>query len=442
MFGLGLFVAALAFADVVHRVTGFFAGGAVLLASGVAWVCAGLTDARPAAALSLWGLALRESRRHRGRTALTTGLAACATFVIVAVAANRRDFSAWDASSPTSGSGGFTLMARTTAPVYEDLASDSGRERLGLTADQAAALSRCEIVSFRVRDGDDVSCRNIRQVLTPRVLGAPDSLIRRTGVWWPDEASRKAWASLGGEGGSDNETPAIGDEASVRWVLGKGVGDAVAVPGSGGRLTTLRITGLLSQSVFQGELIVSERQFVEAFGAEDGYRCFLVRTGPGQEPRAAAALRSGLASLGVEVTRAGEALERFGRVQNAYLATFQTLGGLGLLLGSFGVVTVLLRNVWERRAELGLMMALGFRRGTLVGMVVAQNAVWLTVGVGIGAVAALLAVAPHLASAQADPPWAGLAATLGGVLAVGLVACGLAAISAVREDVLASLRSE
>ena len=39
-------------------------------------------------------------------------------------------------------------------------------------------------------------------------------------------------------------------------------------------------------------------------------------------------------------------------MENTYLSTFQTLGGLGLVLGTFGLAAVLLRNVLERRREL------------------------------------------------------------------------------------------
>ena len=51
----------------------------------------------------------------------------------------------------------------------------------------------------------------------------------------------------------------------------------------------------------------------------------------------------------------------FNAVQNTYLGTFQILGGLGLLLGSAGLGIIVLRNVLERRGELGLLLAVGFR---------------------------------------------------------------------------------
>ncbi len=65
---------------------------------------------------------------------------------------------------------------------------------------------------------------------------------------------------------------------------------------------------------------------------------------------------------------------------NTYLATFQTLGGLGLLLGTVGLAAILLRNVLERRGELATLRALGFQRASLAWLVLAENTLLLLVG--------------------------------------------------------------
>jgi putative ABC transport system permease protein len=116
-------------------------------------------------------------------------------------------------------------------------------------------------------------------------------------------------------------------------------------------------------------------------------------------------------------------------VQNTYLSTFQGLGGLGLLLGTLGLAIVQLRNVLERRGELALLRAVGFRRALLGRMVMIENVALLVTGLAVGLAAALVAVWPHLASGGASLPWRGLALTLGLVLAVGILA-GLAAVRA------------
>ena len=112
------------------------------------------------------------------------------------------------------------------------------------------------------------------------------------------------------------------------------------------------------------------------------------------------------------------------------LLTFQSLGGLGLLLGTFGLAAVQLRSVLERRGELALMRAAGLRRRTLAAMVMWENGLLLVGGLATGLVAALVAILPHMFSGAAMIPWDSLAGILGLILLVGLLV-GLAGVRAV-----------
>ena len=78
-------------------------------------------------------------------------------------------------------------------------------------------------------------------------------------------------------------------------------------------------------------------------------------------------------------------------MQNTYLDIFQALGGLALLLGSVGLGVVVLRNVLERRGELALLQAVGFRKGSLHWLVLAEHGGLLVLGLIGGMVSALLA---------------------------------------------------
>ena len=115
-------------------------------------------------------------------------------------------------------------------------------------------------------------------------------------------------------------------------------------------------------------------------------------------------------------------------VENTYLSTFQALGGLGLILGSLGLAVVLLRSVWERRGELALLRALGFRRATLIWLVLAENGFLLLLGLAAGTVSALAAAAPHLVRQSAGTPWLDLAGVLAATAAVGLFVGAIAAV--------------
>ena len=129
--------------------------------------------------------------------------------------------------------------------------------------------------------------------------------------------------------------------------------------------------------------------------------------------RLSALLETQLTPYGFEAERVSDRLANFLAVQNTYLSTFQTLGGLGLLLGTLGLATVMVRNVLERRGELALFSALGFRRRRAwPGSCWWRRACFWSVDLLTGTVAALVAMVPHLSSIGADVPWGSLALIL------------------------------
>jgi hypothetical protein len=326
-----------------------------------------------------------------------------------------------------------------------------GREELGFLPDASDALSNAHIVALRVNAGDDASCLNLQRPTTPRVLGVPQELIARGGFAFakhrplPDGVEN-SWRLLEATRppASDGSpvVPAFADAASAQWILKVGLGDDVAVPDGRGGTVHLRLVGLLKSSILQSELLVSEARFREHFGAESGYQAFLIEVPPVAEQDVVVALRTGLGEVTFDVRRTAEILNEFARVQNTYLGAFETLGGLGLLLGTFGVVAVLLRSVLERRSEVAMWLAVGFRHRAIFAKIVVEHVLLLLVGVGVGTVAALVAVLPHLLSAVASVNWAMLAATLAACVLVGTVACAAAAGAAMRGELLAALRSE
>jgi putative ABC transport system permease protein len=216
----------------------------------------------------------------------------------------------------------------------------------------------------------------------------------------------------------------------------------VTVRGTGGTPVRLRLVGILRDSMLQGELIVADTQFLRVFPEVEGFRFFLL-----EAPGAAAASLTGslqdrLADWGFAVERSSEVLAAYHRVENTYLSTFQSLGALGLLLGTIGLAVVLLRNVLERRQQLALLRAVGYRRSDLARIIVSENAILMTVGLACGSVAALIAAAPALHSRGGGLPLTMVLLLLAAVLVVGLFASILAVAAALRTPLIAALRSE
>lgn len=435
--------------DAISDTAAFFGGGSALLLGLLALVPGLLQNdgGGRRRAVSLPRLAWRGAAQNWLRSTLTAGLLACAAFIIVTVAANRRDPTLLNTRDRQSGAGGYDLLARTSLPIHYDPGTPQGREELNLPED---VLEGAEIVSLALSEGDDVSCLNLQRPQRPRVLGVPPEMVQRGGFRFQStrggEDRENPWKLLHEStagGRSDIPViPAVADANSARWILKKSLGDAIEVPGRNGQPVKLRLVGLLSRSIFQGELLIARDRFERHLRGSPGRQYFLVRSPEGRQEAVAEALRKGLREMGVTVTPTADLLARYAQVQNTYLATFRTLGGLGLFLGTFGVVAVLLRNVVERRRQLALMLALGFPRRRLVGMLVLENGLLLVGGMAIGAVSALVAVAPHLGSTVAAVRWGELALTLGACLAVGVTCCLVGAAASVRSELLGALRTE
>jgi len=422
----------------------FFGAGALLLVGGLCLSHAllGRLGRAVASRLTLGGLGVRNATRRRGRSLAVVGLLACGAFLVVSVGANRRDPTA-DAERRDSGTGGFALLGQSALPILRDLNTDDGRDAYGLDADPLEGVS---VVHLRVREGDDASCLNLNRAQAPRLLGVrPEELASREAFAFSRvirrDAGRSPWRLLDRNEGPD-VVPCIGDEATVVWGLGKSLGATIPYTDERGSSFQLRLVGILTNSVLQGSLLVSADAFEERFPSEAGYRMFLIDAPRGRRQAAAKALSRGLEDAGLELTPTARRLAELNAVQNTYLSIFQALGGLGLLLGSAGLGVVVLRNVLERRAELALLRAVGFRKGALRWLVLAEHWGLVVLGLGCGVVAALVAVAPALRSPGASMPMVSLPLTLAAVLASGLVWTWLAAAWALRSPLLSALRNE
>jgi putative ABC transport system permease protein len=439
---LALVVAALR-ADTAEQAGLFFGAGALLLIGSVAACSMLFSRWRGAAArsrLTLGSLGVRNSVRRKGRSLATVGLLACGSFLVIAVGANRHDPQR-DVARRSSGTGGFALYGETALPVYHDLNSAAGRDDFGLDAEP---LRRVRFVPLRLRPGDEASCLNLNRPQVPRLLGVdPHELRQRNAFTFSQRLDRSGdpWSLLE-HPQPDGAVPAVGDINTVVWSLGKSLGDTLRYVDDQGRAFPIQIVGILANSILQGSLLISEGNFVQRFPSQEGYQVFLIDA-PGMSLEATrSALASALEDVGPELTPAPERLAAFNAVENTYLSIFAALGGLGLLLGSIGLGVVVLRNVLERRGELALLRAVGFRSGALQWLLFSEAALLLFLGLAAGVVSALVAVVPALLSPGSEVPAASLALTLAAVLASGFLWTWGATALALRGPLLSALRNE
>jgi ABC-type lipoprotein release transport system permease subunit len=385
---------------------GFFGAGTLLLIAALLLESAWLNSRGFAAIRGQITLGVRSAAYRPGRSVLSIALIASATFVIVSLDAFQREGSSQDFA-------GYPLMAESVLPLIHNPSTNVGREALNIPP-----LAGVEMVPFRLRPGDDASCLNLYQPQNPRILAPPASF-----TLWPKLQSKPA----------DGAIPAIADANSLEYVLHLKVGQDFVLNG-----TRFRIVDALHDSIFQSELLISEENFLRLYREVEGFRFFLLKAPPAAVP----VLEEALGDYGFDIQSVAARLASFHRVENTYLATFRALGGLGLVLGTMGLAAIVLRNVLERRKELALLRAVGYRPRHLAAMVLGENLMLLLLGLATGTSCALLAVAPAVASRGGQLPVVSLGILLAAVLVTGMVASVAATAAALRSPLLEALRSE
>ena len=415
----------------------FFAAGGLALAG---LIGIGRSMLRPSPVRSSAGLVRRGLVREPGRTVAVVGIVALAEFLIVAVSA----FSMRpprDPGDPAGPAGGWTLMASLVEPCAADLSDRSQLESLGLAPDEQDAVLACGIAPIRVSRGDDASCLNLQKVAVPSVLGVGRGFRDRGGFRFTASLAPKGtspWRLLDRpREGRDGPIPVMVDEATARYALGlAGLGARMRLPDERGEPVEFEVVGLLEPGILQGALVASEEDFVAIYPSTSGSRLLLVDV-PADGPSVEAAthgLRRALADYGAAVRTSSSRLAALGAVQNTYLAGFQALGAIGLVLGTAGVAAVQVRALLERSREFGLLSAIGFTGTRLAGLVATETVAMVAAGLAIGILAALVAVWPQLGDGRASPPvlWAAVtsAVTLLSAWTVGRLVVGrLAAFS-------------
>jgi ABC-type antimicrobial peptide transport system permease subunit len=435
----------------IGQAAGFFGGGGLLLVALLFYQSAWLRkpDRRTiqgAGWPAISRMGFRNTTYRPSRSVLCITLIAFSTFIIVAVDAFRRHDSG-ASQDKKSGSGGFPLMAESLLPIVHDPNSREGREALNMgTATGPNSLANVTLTRFRLRPGDDASCLNLYAPGNPRVLGATEQFISsnrfafQNSLANSNEEKANPWLLLHREL-EQGIVPVIADANSMTYVLHKKLGDELVLSRNEGPVR-VRFVGALADSVFQSELLMSEKNFLRLFPDQPGYRFFLIDAPEHDVSTVTATLEDRLADYGFDAVSTGERLANFHRVENTYLSTFQMLGGLGLILGTLGMAAVLLRNVFERRKELALLRAVGYNSTHFTTMVFAENALLLFLGLATGTFCALLAIAPVFFDRGGRLPNISLGFLLLAVLLSGLAASLVATWAALRSPLLPALRAE
>lgn len=147
----------------------------------------------------------------------------------------------------------------------------------------------------------------------------------------------------------------------------------------------------------------------------------------------------------VTLTTQEDMLARLSNILGILTAAVGALGGISLAVGGVGIVTIMTIAVTERTNEIGLLVALGARRATVLGLFLGEavalaaigGVLGLVVGAGLAQLVGLLVPALPV-----HTPWHFVVVSEALAVVIGLLAGVLPASKAARLDPVEALRSE
>lgn len=403
---------------------GFYLAGFAFLTAGIAFCRSWMAQLGSSNAVELNAshLGAVNLKARRARSLTVVGLIATAVFMVLSVASFRKHVGS-DWLNRSSGTGGFAFWIETTAP--QNLPREARVNGFEVFQRHVAELG--EIIPLRAGVGDNVNCFNLNTSSQPKLLAVDAAKL----------AARNAFAPKVPAGGSDSTgwnllrsasardvIPAFVDETTLMWALKRKIGDVLTYADENGRTFNVQIAGTLPDSIFQGYLIIDESLFLQRFPSSPGYSLFLVDV---RDPAAIEPLRGRLettlrdAGGRVDITR--DVLASFHQIENTYIAIFNVLGSLGVILGSLGLAIVVARNLRERRGEFALMSAIGIPRAVMARMVFSEFGRLVAWGIAIGALASIVAVWPSITALPAAPTLILVTGMIVGIVALNL-SCG------------------
>jgi ABC-type antimicrobial peptide transport system permease subunit len=385
---------------------------------------------------SVKNLLLKRIAGERRRNVMIVSFLSVGVFMVVSTGLNRKDLTS-HAELPSSGTGGYDYFVETTMPVLFDVNLPKGRDDLNIP-------DSAQVVQFQVQQGDDASCLNLNKISRPRLMAFNPAAFDQRGAFTfatrTDELdAQHPWLTLNKTLAGD-VIPAIADQTVIQWGLMKSVGDTLMYKTEDGKDLKLKLVGGLANSIFQGNVLISDEHFNRAFPSVSGSNVFLVDVK--DTASVVKNLQNGMRNYGPEISRTTDRLLSFYTIENTYLNIFLMLGALGLLIGTLGLGILIFRITFEQIPEYALLLSLGFSKTSISRMVLREKLFLMIFSVFLGLIPAVLSGLPTLHSSLYASLWIWLPAIAILVILSGTIFSLIAIRMAFKQNLVQALRNE
>ena len=210
------------------------------------------------------------------------------------------------------------------------------------------------------------------------------------GRWAPGYDASRAWAEVASGRATIVESTFVFSDSGGMDVVR--LGTVLTLNGTSGP-RSFPVVGILEFSVFRGAF-VSRDAFRETFAGSpmaQGNTTFFFRAKSGIDVvRLTLDLERDFRGIGMNTVNLRTVIENGLAGSNAFFLLFQGFLGLGLVVGIASLGVIAARSVIERKLEIGVMRALGYRRPQVVRSFLLESLFITSLGVAIGLTVGLL----------------------------------------------------
>jgi putative ABC transport system permease protein len=155
------------------------------------------------------------------------------------------------------------------------------------------------------------------------------------------------------------------------------------VSGAAKEVTIIGITGFGSSAAFLG-VLMPEESFRELFGGAGPNQYYVGLNNPDDAVRVADEIESALTLTGAQASSIKKDIDDDQALARNFFRLMQAFMGLGLFVGIAAVGVVAFRSVVERRQQIGMLRAIGYKRGTVALSFVLETAFVAALGIASG----------------------------------------------------------
>jgi putative ABC transport system permease protein len=161
----------------------------------------------------------------------------------------------------------------------------------------------------------------------------------------------------------------------------------VELAGSDGAAHTVTIIGVISEDISSLSGLYAAQETIDGISGTTAKTSYYLSLGdPGQADAMAKSVEAAMIDHGVQGISIEEEMADAQKESSGFLKLIEGFMGLGLIVGLAAVGVIAFRSVVERRQQIGMLRAIGYRRG-LISMSFGLETLFV---VGIGIVAGTL----------------------------------------------------